>query len=108
MTDKTNRINLNDLFESVQRKMVAELSGIRQAVDHGGVLGDETEFAWIKFLDRMLPNRYQSSDGFVVDADGRRSDQIDVIVFDRQYSRPLFRAEKCSTCRRKPSMQYLR
>ena len=94
MTDKTNRINLNDLFESAQRKMVAELSGIRQAVDHGGVLGDETEFAWVKFLDRMLPNRYQARDGFVVDADGGRSDQIDVIVFDRQYSPPLFQAEK--------------
>ena len=94
MTDKTNRINLNDLFESAQRKMVAELSGIRQAVDHRGALGDETEFAWVKFLDRMLPNRYQASDGFVVDADGRRSDQIDVIVFDRQYSPPLFQAEK--------------
>ena len=94
MTDKTNRIDLNNLFESTQQKMIAELSGIRQAVDHGSTLGDETEFAWLKFLSKMLPNRYDVSDGFVVDADGRRSDQIDVIVFDRQYSPPLFQVEK--------------
>ncbi len=94
MTAKINRIDLNDLFESAQQKMVAELSSIRLTVDHGSTLGDETEFAWVRFLNRMLPNRYQASDGFVVDADGRRSDQIDAIVFDRQYSPPLFQFEK--------------
>jgi hypothetical protein len=70
------------------------LTGIRQSVDHNVTLGDETEFAWLKFVDDILPNRYEVSDGFVVDADGQRSDQIDVIVFDRQYSPPLFRAKK--------------
>lgn len=93
MADETNRIDLKNLFESTQRKMVAELTSLRQAVEHGTTLGEKTEFAWVKFLDGMLPNRYQVSDGFVVDADGRRSDQIDVILFDRQYSPPLFRAE---------------
>ena len=94
MSDRTNRIDLKSLFESTQRRMVAELTGIRQAVDHNVTLGDETEFAWVKFLNGMLPNRYEVSDGFVVDADGQRSDQMDVIVFDRQYSPPLFRGEK--------------
>ena len=85
-----NRIDLNSLFQSTQQRMVAELTGIRGAVDHGGTLGDETELAWLDFLARVLPNRYQVANGFVVDADGRRSDQMDVIVFDRQYSPPLF------------------
>ncbi len=85
-----NRIDLNRLFQSTQQRMVAELTGIRGAVDHGGTLGDETELAWLDFLARVLPNRYRVANGFVVDADGRRSDQMDVIVFDRQYSPPLF------------------
>ena len=87
-----NRIDLNSLFESTQQMMVAELTGIRGAVDHGGALGDETELAWRDFLARVLPNRYRVDDGFVVDADGWRSDQTDIIVFDRQYSPPLFTA----------------
>ena len=85
-----NRIDLNHLFQSTHQRMVAELTGIREAVDHGGTLGDETELAWREFLARTLPNRYQVCDGFVVDADGQRSDQMDAIVFDRQYSPPLF------------------
>ena len=87
-----NWIDLNTLFHSTQQRMVAELTGIRGAVDHGGTLGDETELAWREFLARVLPTRYRVGDGFVVDADGWRSDQTDVIVFDRQYSPPLFMA----------------
>ena len=85
-----NRIDLNSLFQSTQQRMVAELTGIRGAVDHGGTLGDETELAWLDFIGRVLPNRYRVANGFVVDAAGRRSDQMDVVVFDRQYSPPLF------------------
>ena len=88
--DDGNRINLRDLFQSTQERMVADLAGIRGAVYHSGTLGDETELAWRRFFTSILPNRYQVADGFVVDADGRRSDQIDLIVFDRQYSPPLF------------------
>ena len=84
------RIDLNSLFQTVQKRMIAELAGLRETVNHGGTLGDETELAWRNFLSRNLPNRYQVCDGFVVDANGFRSDQMDVIVFDRQYSPPLF------------------
>ena len=92
MPDEANFIDLNSLFESSQQRLVTELAGIRQAVDHAVTLGDETEISWVQFLSGILPNRYQVCDGFVLDADGRRSDQIDVIVFDRHYSPPLFRA----------------
>ena len=79
-------MDLKSLFESTQRRIVAGLTGIRQAVDHGATLGDDTEFACVKVLDGMLPDRYQVSNGFVVDADGRCSDQIDIIVFAWQQS----------------------
>ena len=91
-TNEANRIELSSLFESTQKKMVGEFSAIREALDHGGALGDETELAWRDFIRRVLPTRYQVCDGFVVDAQGLRSDQIDIIVFDRHYSPPLFQA----------------
>ena len=90
--NEANRIELSSLFESTQRKMVGEFSAIREALDHGGTLGDETELAWRDFIGRLLPTRYQVCDGFVVDAQGLRSDEIDIIVFDRHYSPPLFQA----------------
>ena len=89
---ETNRIELSALFESTQKKMVGEFSAIRAAIDHGGTVGDETELAWRDFIGQLLPTRYQVCDGFVVDAQGLRSDQIDIIVFDRHYSPPLFQA----------------
>lgn len=33
-----------------------------------------------------LPNRYAVAKGVVIDADGNESEQIDVIIYDRQYS----------------------
>lgn len=92
LLNEANRIELSSLFESTQKKMVGEFSAIREALDHGGTLGDETELAWLDFIRRLLPTRYQACDGFVVDAEGLRSDQIDIIVFDRHYSPPLFQA----------------
>ena len=91
-TNESNRIELSSLFESTQKKMVGEFTAIREALDHGGTLGNETELAWRDFIGRLLPTRYQACDGFVVDAEGLRSDQIDIIVFDRHYSPPLLQA----------------
>ena len=92
LVNEPNRIELGSLFESTQKKMVGEFSAIREALDHGGTLGDETELAWRDFISQLLPSRYHVCDGFVVDADGQRSDQIDIVVFDRHYSPPLFQA----------------
>ena len=95
-----NRIELRRLFESTQRRMVGEFSAIREALDHGGTLGDATELAWRDFMGQLLPTRYQVCDGFVVDARGLRSDQIDIIVFDRHYSPPSPPGGKRSVCSR--------
>ena len=43
-------------------------TGIREAVDHGGTLGDETELAWREFLARVLP----PGTGWVTDSCGCR------------------------------------
>ena len=97
MPSESKHIDLNRLFEGSQRRMVAELMSIRQAVDHGATLGDETEVAWVKFLNTMLPDRYRVCDGFVVDADGRCSVQIDAIVFDGNTHRHCFEQRTSST-----------
>jgi hypothetical protein len=41
-------------------------------------------------LDTYLPKRYQVATAHVVDSEGNFSDQIDVVVFDRQYSPFIF------------------
>ena len=41
-------------------------------------------------LKRHLPNRYQAESAFVVDSSGRQSEQIDIVIYDRQYTAELF------------------
>jgi len=70
--------------------MVTKLQANRRIIPHPGASGQATETNWREMLQSYLPARYQVSDGFVIDADGSLSQQIDVIIFDRQYSPLLF------------------
>ncbi|MBB4818690.1 hypothetical protein HNP29_002067 [Pseudomonas alcaligenes] len=45
-------------------------------------------------LDTYLPKRYQAAKAFVVDSLGNFSEQIDVVVFDRQYSPFIFKFDE--------------
>ncbi|MGC4175339.1 DUF6602 domain-containing protein [Demequina sp.] len=59
---------------------------------HPSAKGTATEGQWIRTLAGFLPARYGVGTVFVIDSDGKRSDQIDLAIFDRQYS-PLFFTE---------------
>ncbi|MBK6705872.1 MAG: hypothetical protein IPG56_20370 [Caulobacteraceae bacterium] len=44
----------------------------------------------MELLQKYLPQRYQAATAHVVDSEGNFSEQIDVVVFDRQYSPFIF------------------
>jgi hypothetical protein len=50
----------------------------------------DSSWAWLELLQRYLPQRYQAATAHVVDSQGNFSQQIDVVVFDRQYSPFIF------------------
>jgi hypothetical protein len=81
---------VQDLFESLQSQLVVSLSGHRKVLSHPGAKGDASELDWIAMLKDHLPSRYQVSKGFVIDYQGQRSEQIDIVVYDRQYTPLLF------------------
>ena len=53
-----------------------------------------SENVWLDLLNTYLPKRYQAAKAHVVDSNGTFSDQIDVVVYDRQYSPFIFRYEE--------------
>lgn len=55
--------------------------------------GDASERVWLELLQTYLPQRYQADKAFVVDSKGIFSEQIDVVIFDRQYSPFIFHYE---------------
>lgn len=58
--------------------------------------GDVSESVWLDILNKYLPKRYKADKAHVVDSQGTFSDQIDVVVYDAQYSPPIFLYE-CQT-----------
>jgi hypothetical protein len=79
------KTNLKRLFEAQQTQMLAS-GGIAANINHPGVSGDVKEIHWQRILDSYLPKRYQVEKAIVVDVQGETSDQIDIVIFDRQYT----------------------
>ena len=48
---------------------------------------------WLQLLKIYLPERYRAETAHVVDSNGLFSEQIDVVIFDRQYSPFIFHFE---------------
>jgi len=88
-----NHIPLRTLFTNLQKQMRAKLDSARECILHQGVKGDTSEECWREMLSSYLPKRYSVDKAFVIDHKGRQSDQIDVVIYDRQYSPFIFRQD---------------
>jgi hypothetical protein len=80
---------LAGLHDDIERRLTAA----RQLYGHPVTKGDASEAVWLELLQKYLPLRYQAEKAHVVDSKGMFSEQIDVVIFDRQYSPFIFRHE---------------
>lgn len=87
MTDWSLSVLLSGLHDDIQQKLAIA----RQSFAHPGTKGDASEQVWLEMLQAYLPQRYQAASAHIVDSRGDFSDQIDVVVFDRQYSPFIFK-----------------
>jgi hypothetical protein len=78
------------IFDGLQARLEGKLRGNRAAVTHPGARGEASEDDWLRVLQDHLPHRYQADRAFVIDSQGSSSEQIDVVVYDRQYSPFLY------------------
>ncbi len=83
-------VDLRNLFLHLQGQLASRLQSNRKVLDHPGAKGSATEESWRQMLQDYLPWRYCVSKAFVIDAEGQRSDEIDLVIHDRQYSPFLF------------------
>ncbi len=82
--------SLGELLASLHEDIQQKLAIVRKTLNHPGTKGDASENVWIEMLEKYLPQRYQAASAHVVDSLGQFSQQIDVVVFDRQYSPFIF------------------
>ncbi|MER9526644.1 hypothetical protein NKI96_24255 [Mesorhizobium sp. M0292] len=85
--------SLSTLLSSLHDDIQQRLSRVRRSFEHPGTMGDASENVWMSLLDTYLPKRYQAAKAHVVDSLGNFSQQIDVVIFDRQYSPFIFTYE---------------
>jgi hypothetical protein len=86
----TSDWSLPKLLAGLHEDIEQRLSTVRKTLAHPGTKGDASEKVWIDLLETYLPQRYETATAYVVDSNGAFSDQIDVLVFDRQYSPFIF------------------
>ncbi len=85
--------SLPQLLAGLHDDIEQRLATARKTFGHPGTKGDASESIWLQLLRTYLPHRYQASTAHVVDSKGDFSEQIDVVIFDRQYSPFIFRYE---------------
>jgi hypothetical protein len=81
------KMSVKTLLKTKQILLEGKLSIL---LDHPVTKGDHCESAWIDFFRSFLPNKYAVDKGFVFDAAGNISDQIDIIIYDAFYSPLIF------------------
>lgn len=90
---KKEKIDIQKLFSALDEEMRLKLSSKIDEITHPTTKGTESELNWTGLLKTYLPERYKVSTGFVVDYEGNRSDQIDIIIYDRHFTPFIFQGE---------------
>lgn len=80
---------LKQAFANVQTALSAQMAMATQSISHAATMGSVNEEHWLTLLRSYLPNRYEVATGIVIDSRGNRSDQIDVVIFDRHFTPTL-------------------
>jgi hypothetical protein len=72
-----------------QALLKTQLEMSSKSITHNGTMGEVNERHFIDVIKKYLPDRYAVDGGIVIDSNGKTSDQIDVVVFDNQYTPTL-------------------
>ena len=80
---------LQEAFYHQQRVLLDNLTLAEKSITHQGKRGDVTERHFITILRAYLPKRYAVDSAIVIDSTGKTSDQMDVVIYDPQYTPTL-------------------
>ena len=76
-------MKLNSTFRKISAAFAIEFDEIAKEINHNLSSGEAREFALTKLLNKYLPSRVGVDRGFVIDALGNESKQIDIVIYDK-------------------------
>ncbi len=80
---------LRSAFSAEQEVLSVQLKLSSESITHDGVMGDVNEKHFIEVLRKYLPKRYAVDSAIVIDSNGKTSGQIDIVIYDPQYTPTL-------------------
>lgn len=80
------KIDMKKLFLGLQKTMKEDLESLRANTPHEPTKGDGSENVWVDFFEKYLPKRYSVTKAIIIDFEGNRSDAIDIVIYDTQYT----------------------
>lgn len=81
---------LGRFFEYRANDLQSQVNATRDVITHALTKGIEAETALADLLSALLPKRFDARKGFVIDSDGCQSNEMDLIVVDRDAVARLF------------------
>jgi hypothetical protein len=73
-------------FEDVQVALAHDIQRANRSIVHAPTKGGVNEKHWIDIFRAYLPHRYQLDSAFAIDSLGNRSEQIDIVIYDRHFT----------------------
>lgn len=84
-----NKVNIKELFNKKQKQMLATFN-LTQELGHPVSKGDATEDEWKEWFNKFFPKRYCAEKAYVIDCEGNKSDQMDLVIYDTHFSPTIF------------------
>jgi len=82
-------LGLTELFDSVSKKLKIEFEEQAKILGHPGEVGTGRENVLKSILTKYIPRRYAVDSGFIVDALGNKSEQMDIVIYEAGFT-PVF------------------
>jgi hypothetical protein len=87
---RSKRTFFGIFYGALEDQVRTQLEVRRLAHKNAEARGDAAEEVWLDLLASHLPSRYRAGKGIIIDSNGKESDYIDIIVYDRHFTPPVF------------------
>lgn len=78
---------LKNIFDNLELSLKNEM---RIRIQHNLEDGKYREYLVKKILSKIVPSKYEITNGFVIDSQNNKSDEMDIIIYDKSYVPPFF------------------
>ena len=78
---------LKNIFDNLELSLVNEM---KIKIQHNLEDGKYREYLVKRILSKIVPAKYEITNGFVIDSDNNKSDEMDIIIYDKSYVPPFF------------------